>query len=277
MQPLTAPLPAVARAAHLGPSLVVTAIAAALTASAGASGDVVALVIAAVLTGQLTVGWTNDLHDMSDDVASARSDKPLATGEVTSRLVRLAVTTAAVACLLFSAALGPTPGTVHLVGVVGSGLVYDLFLKPTRWSWVPFAVAFGLLPAVATLAADERWPPAWLMAGGAMLGVAAHLANSLPDLDADAQQGVRGLPHRLGAARSRALAVGLLVATTALLVLTPGEPGHRFGGYAVVVLAVSIVLAAAALVVPWPRQSRAPFVLVAVLALSDVALLVARH
>lgn len=265
------------RAAHLGPTLAVTTIAAVLTASAGATGPVVALVGAAVLFGQLTIGWANDLHDVGDDVAAGRRDKPLATGEVTSRLVRRAVTVAAVACVITSAGLGWLPATVHLVGVVGSGLAYDLLLKPTRWSWLPFAVAFGLLPAVATLAADGRWPPGWLMAGGALLGVAAHLANSLPDLASDEDRGVRGLPHRLGASGSRALAVGLLVATTALLVLTPGQPGSRLSGYAVAVLAVSAVLAVAALVVPWPQSSRAPFVIVAVLALSDVTLLVARH
>jgi 4-hydroxybenzoate polyprenyltransferase len=46
----------------------------------------------------------------------------------------------------------------------------------------------------------------WLLPLGALLGLALHLANTLPDLDDDRAYGVAGLAHRLGAARSLLLA-----------------------------------------------------------------------
>ena len=50
------------------------------------------------------------------------------------------------------------PGSVHLVSVA-SGWAYNLGLKSTAWSWAPYAVAFGALPAVVSLADDPRLPP----------------------------------------------------------------------------------------------------------------------
>ena len=48
---------------------------------------------------------------------------------------------------------------------------------------------------MATLSASPpRMAPGWAVAAGACLGVAAHLANVLPDLADDASTGVRGLP-----------------------------------------------------------------------------------
>ena len=53
----------------------------------------------------------------------------------------------------------------------------------------------------------------------------------LPDLADDAATGVRGLPHRLGAAGSQVAAAGLLLAATLTLVFGPPGPpswaGHR--------------------------------------------------
>lgn len=59
---------------------------------------------------------------------------------------------------------------------------------------------------------------------GALLGSGAHFANVLPDLDADARTGVRGLPQRLGATGARASAALLLAAGSVVAVLGPGRP-----------------------------------------------------
>ena len=62
------------------------------------------------------------------------------------------------------------------------------------------------------------------MLAGALLGVAAHFANVLPDLDDDVATGVRGLPHRLGARASALLAPLLVFGASAAIVLAPGAP-----------------------------------------------------
>jgi 4-hydroxybenzoate polyprenyltransferase len=45
---------------------------------------------------------------------------------------------------------------------------------------------------------------AWVAAGSAAPGVAAHFLNRLPDLADDESTGIRGLPHRIGGQRSQA-------------------------------------------------------------------------
>jgi 4-hydroxybenzoate polyprenyltransferase len=143
---------------------------------------------------------------------------------------------------------------------------------------LPYAVSFGALPAFVVLALPGApAPPAWQVAGGALLGAGAHFANVLPDLADDARTGVRGLPHRLGATGSAVAAAGLLLVATLTLVLGPAGPPSQAGLSAV---------AAAAVIPPvsWYGGRRAAragarpvgaFRAVILVALIDVALLVA--
>jgi 4-hydroxybenzoate polyprenyltransferase len=190
-------------ASHPLPSVTVTALTALLAAGAGhglASGT---LVTAAVAAGQLSIGWSNDLIDASRDRQVGRVDKPVARGEVREGIVRAATVAAVTLCVGLSLACGLASAAVHLLLGVSSGWAYNLVLKRTVWSAVPYAVAFGCLPAVVTLALPRpEVPAAWTIAAGVLLGVGAHLLNALPDLGDDQSTGVRGLPHRLGSARS---------------------------------------------------------------------------
>ena len=65
-----------------------------------------------------------------------------------------------------SLAAGRQAGAAHLTGVAAAW-AYNLGVKRTAASWVPYALAFGLLPAFVTLGLPGRpWPPAWAMAAG---------------------------------------------------------------------------------------------------------------
>lgn len=257
------------RAAHGGPTVAVTTLVGVLAAGREVGWAPGLLVVAAVLTGQLTIGWANDLLDLRRDRAVGRTDKPLATGELPVAAVKAALAVAAVLTVALSIALGWSAALVHLVLVVGSGQAYNLGLKATALSWVPYAVAFGTLPAVVTLAGpDPAWPEPWLMVAAGTLGVAAHFLNVLPDLADDAATGVRGLPHRLGERASRAAATALLVAASlAALLGRPGPPGPGDWGVLVVVL----VLAAVSL----RGSGRTPFRAAIAIALVDVVLVAA--
>jgi 4-hydroxybenzoate polyprenyltransferase len=115
-------------------------------------------------------------------------------------------------------------------------------------SWLPYAIAFGMLPAVATLsAAPPRWPAAWALTAGALLGIAAHLANVLPDLSQDAATGVHGLPHRLGAKATALAGAGILLAASAVILFGPGgEPGWwRWAGFLAALLVAGTAAASA--------------------------------
>ncbi|MEV2212370.1 UbiA family prenyltransferase [Streptomyces sp. NPDC050997] len=256
-------------AAHPAPSAVVTAVVAALAAASGRGGAGTVLIAAAVLTGQLSVGWSNDLIDADRDVAATRHDKPLATGAVSARAVTSATGCALAACVPLSLANGWQAGGAHLLGVAAAWC-YNLGVKRTAWSWLPYAVAFGLLPAFVTLSLPGTpWPHWWASAGAALLGVGAHAANVLPDIDDDLAANVRGLPQRGGHRGARTLAAAALAAGSAVLVLGPAGPvgvPARAGLAAACALSLTVAL--------WPAgRSRAPFLICLGLAASGVALL----
>ena len=217
---------ALLRAAHIEPTIAVTILTALLAQATGLGAARLVLVTVAVFAGQLVIGWSNDLLDADRDAAVSRTDKPLATGEVTREAVSAALGAAAVAVVGLSAALGWRSALIHLVLIVGSGIGYNLRLKATVWSWLPYVVAFGSLPAVVSFAASPPSPPrVWIVAASAALGAAAHFLNTLPDLADDESTGIRGLPHRLGGPLSQGVAAFLLLAASVAIVLGPeGSP-----------------------------------------------------
>jgi 4-hydroxybenzoate polyprenyltransferase len=254
-------------ACHPGPALAVTVLAGLLAGAVGLGPGRVALVVAAVLAGQLSIGWSNDLIDLARDRAVGREDKPLVDGRVSERSVRIACGTALVATVPLSLACGWVAGLVHLA-CVAAGWAYNLGAKATVWSWLPYALAFGGLPAFVNLAHDSSsLPPLWMSLAGALLGVGAHVVNVLPDLADDAATGIRGLPHRLGARWSPVVSASVLVAAAVVIVV--GAPVDSTV-LAVVALVVTAGLAAVALL----AHGRNPFRAAIAMALVDVAMLV---
>lgn len=270
VQPVLSALP-LARACHPEPTVAVTAMVTALAVTTGYEPTGIALVAAAVLTGQLSIGWLNDRLDADRDVLVGRRDKPVVTGEVSRRTVGNAAAVAAALCVPLSLASGLLPGSLHLVAVA-AGWAYDLGIKRTRASVLPYLVCFGLLPVFVVVGAPGApVPPWWLPVAGALLGAGAHFANVLPDLDDDVATGVRGLPHHLGAVRSRVAAAVLLLAASVVLALAVPVPAVI--GATAPVLSAGVL--AAGLLAGRRTGSRAPFRAVMVVALIDVALLVA--
>jgi 4-hydroxybenzoate polyprenyltransferase len=265
--PVHAPPPAgrtLVAASHPGPALAVTVLAGLLGLAQGLSPAATALVVAAVLAGQLTVGWSNDLVDRARDRAAGRTDKPLAAAGAPVAVVRAACALAVVACVGLSLALGTAAGLVHLA-CVASAWAYNLGLKATVWSWLPYALSFGGLTAVVTLA-DGQAPPWWWPVGAALLGVAAHLLNVLPDLADDAATGIRGLPHRLGARRIAPVAAAVLTAASAVVLVGAAPPPAMTVAAALLVLGLGAVVVAG--------RGRAPFAAAVAVALVDALLLV---
>ncbi|HEX5740127.1 MAG TPA: UbiA family prenyltransferase [Pilimelia sp.] len=268
---------ALLRASHPEPAAAVTTLSGVLAVGGGHPPASAALVVGAVAASQLAIGWVNDAVDARRDAAVGRADKPVAAGRLSARAAYAAGALAAVACGALSLATGLVPGLVMIAALV-SALAYDWPLKGTPASVLPYAFSFGALPAFVVLAGPGRpWPPAWLVAAGALLGAGAHFANALPDLADDARTGVRGLPQRLGRTRSRAAGGALLAAATAVLIAGPAGPPAWWGW---------ATLAGAGAVLAWGahadrRAARAgnrtiyTFRAVMIVAVLDVALLVA--
>ncbi|HET8600757.1 MAG TPA: UbiA family prenyltransferase [Segeticoccus sp.] len=258
-------------ACHPAPTVAVTTLVTVLGFSVGLRGAALVLLALTVLAGQLSIGWSNDWLDAARDRAVARTDKPVASGRVSERTVRWAALCALALMVPISLALGWLPAVVHAL-CVAMGWAYNAGVKATVASFVPYAVCFGLLPAVATTALPGRpWPPWWMVATGALLGLGAHVLNVLPDLEQDRLTGVRGLPQRLGRRAASVVAPLLLLAATVVVAFgPPGPPGPvAWGGVGV----AALLGGQATLTALRRHRSSWPFRCALLIAAVDVALL----
>ena len=198
------------KASHFGPTLIVTSISWFFAAHYWWEGP--AYVIAfGVFTGQLVVGWSNDLYDYKDDLMHNRQNKPLVAGVISQsylkRWLTFMVPFSFVANLL--GPLGFKGGLVYMFGI-SMGVAYNFYFKFNVFSWFPYALAFAALPSCIAISKDVT-PPVWMWLGGALLGSAAHFINVIKDMDQDRASGIGGAPQRIGK-RNSIVVAGLLIA-----------------------------------------------------------------
>jgi 4-hydroxybenzoate polyprenyltransferase len=209
-------LRALAKASHFGPTLIVTTISWFFAAHYWWEGP--AFVIAfGVFTGQLVVGWSNDLYDYADDLKHNRQNKPLVAGAISrgylTKWLRFMVAFSFVANLL--GPLGFKGGLVYMFGI-SMGIAYNFYFKYNIFSWLPYALAFAALPSCVVI--SKGLPvPVWMWLGGAIFGTAAHFINVIKDMDQDRLSGIGGLPQRIGKANS-IVAAAVLIALGAATV-----------------------------------------------------------
>lgn len=274
---------ALARSTHPGPGIAVTVVAVLLGVAVGLEPWRVVVLGFAMLFDQASVGLSNDWIDADRDRAVGRTDKPVALGQIGARTVRTAAFVCAAAAVLLTLPLGIAATAVH-VATLASAWSYNAGLKNSAVSVLPYLVSFGLLPAIASLARPvAAFPAWWVLAAGALLGIAAHFANVLPDLDDDRRTGIRGLPHRFGLRASIVVtwAALLLAAVTVTVGVTidVGAPSLASPAgppvFAVVGLLISLAIAVTGLVLALRHGvGRWLFRLVITAAIVDVAMLV---
>jgi len=209
----------VLKASHFGPTLIVTTISWIVANYYWWEGP--AYVIAfGVFTGQLIVGWSNDLYDYEDDLKHNRQNKPLVAGSISrgylTNWLRFMVPFSFVANLL--GPLGVRGGLIYMFGV-SMGVAYNFYFKYNAFSWLPYALAFAALPSCVVISKSLH-VPVWMWLGGAIFGSAAHFINVIKDMDQDRLSGIGGLPQRIGKANSivaAAVLIALGAATVFLL------------------------------------------------------------
>jgi 4-hydroxybenzoate polyprenyltransferase len=259
------------KACHPEATSAVAAGAGLLAAAAGLGPAGIVGVAGVVLASQLSIGWHNDWLDAERDAAVGRADKPIVSGALSRRTAGMASVFAAAATPLLALFFGVPAAAIAFLALIG-GLSYNWPLKFTPLSPLPYLFSFAALPAFVALAA-QLTPPWWLVSAGAALGVGAHFANVLADLHDDAATGVLGLPQRIGARWSGAIAAVMLLAASALLAWGPAGPPSAVA-LAGLSLVVVVLLLGGYGQVRRP-QRRFAFRAVMVVALIDVALLLA--
>jgi len=170
-----------------------------------------------MLLAQFSISALNDWADRQRD-AQARRPRPLAVGALSPAAALAAAFACAALALALGAELGALPNTLVAVGI-GAGWAYDLGLKSTPLSFLPFAVAFPLLPLwVAAVVGDRLGLPVLALAvAGMPLATAIHLADAIPDRELDAAGRARTLAVALGRPKAEiAVCLGLASGATML-------------------------------------------------------------
>jgi len=176
-------------------------------------------VTAAIFCGQCFIGWSNELLDLESDRSANRRSKPLVNGALDPKTLRN-VLPISLALAIGISLLSPlhVKGTIMHVGGLISATLYNLWLKRTWLSFIPYLVSFALLP-IAIYSAAKRSSPVWLIVAFATVAAAFHFLNVLKDIDDDRRQGILGLPQRVGRRPSQFIAFLLFVLTIADIVL----------------------------------------------------------
>jgi 4-hydroxybenzoate polyprenyltransferase len=196
----------IARLVHPFPSILTAVLTVALALMAGGDSSTVARLGLGMLAIQFAIGAFNDLADADRDAGVKRS-KPIPGGQVSPASARVVGVVAVATGLALAASVNRGALVLAALGA-GVGIVYDLRLKGTPLSWLPFAVGIPLLPVFAWLGASGVLPAAILVATVVAFpaGAALALANELPDIERDEQAGLSTLSQLLG--RRSAWAIG---------------------------------------------------------------------
>jgi 4-hydroxybenzoate polyprenyltransferase len=202
------PIVGLLKASHFGPTVLVVSIAFILSRTQFSTSESLFIALA-ILLGQFVVGWTNDLVDFPTDKAALRLKKPLVAGTINVATLQICIGIALLGALIVSllSPLGVSGSAIHFLGLL-SATAYNLKLKSTLFSVVPYMISFGALPWAIYVAAGTS-PPIWIVLGFILIASAFHFLNVLKDLELDRAQAVMGLPQMIGRQKSIVMAVFL--------------------------------------------------------------------
>ena len=197
-----------------------------------------------MLLAQVSISALNEWADADLDARGGRL-RPIPLGLLSPRTAVVVAVLAAAGALALSFWSGFGLLAILLVVLgIASGWAYDLKFKRTPLSFLPFAVAFPLVPIwVAMIAGRPLEALGPVLLGGIPLSVSIHLADAIPDRAPDRAARVYTLAVTLGRPGAEIAAVALLLIGTlvSIAVLDRRVSGLSFG-LSIVAVAVGYLL-----------------------------------
>ncbi|MDQ3657912.1 MAG: UbiA family prenyltransferase [Chloroflexota bacterium] len=208
----------------------------------------------AMFGGQLAIGAVNELVDADLD-ALTKPDKPIPAGLVSRRGAWTVAIGGCLAMAIFSLRFDVPVFLVCALGT-GVGVAYSVWFKRTVWSWIPYLIALPLLPIWVWLALSEVDPGLYAIYPiGAAAVIAVQIAQSIPDVEADAQGNVRTLAVALGSTYARLACWGALgLAAVLAAALAPWLTEAPFWVWGAAGIAISLIAVNATI---WTKDPRA--------------------
>ncbi|SRR5579885_3132806 len=236
---------------HPGPSLMTVAVyvlCAFVAAGGRPAPSRLVLTALGLVCMQFAISALNDYCDREADRHNAKKRKPLVLGLV-SPAEAIGVTVA-LTVAMFALFTPYGWGTMLVVGTfLALGFAYDLGIKATPFSGVTHGLAFPALPLFAwDLFARLRGDLLWVFPIGMALGIGLHLADALPDAEADAAAGARGLAQVLGRAALPVCWSAFVVAAGIVAAVAVAYPLPARRPALIVLEALSLALVAAAVI-----------------------------
>ncbi|MFZ9976188.1 MAG: UbiA prenyltransferase family protein [Candidatus Limnocylindrus sp.] len=243
---------ALLRLAHPLPTLLNAVAAAALATVAGAGPSAAGLVALTMLGVHTCIGASNDYLDRHRD--RGRPEKPIASGALPPSAGLLLSAVGITVGLVAAAQVSTLTFALAVTGAL-VGATYNVWLKHTALSWLPFALGVSIIPAFAWSTVSSVLPTPILTLSLISLpgGAALALQNSLADRALDLQSGMRSAVVRLGERTAfGVLALLHLVSLTALLAFAPGNTSPATLAVAALLLAIGVACSATRS--RWARQ-----------------------
>jgi 4-hydroxybenzoate polyprenyltransferase len=186
-----------------------------------------------VLVGQTILGWHNDIVDRERDAAHKTPGKPVADGRLDAGSLWYAIIVAALILVPLSITTGITAGAIYLVSLC-VGMLGNVMLRTGFFSWVTWAISFGMLPAYLSYggwggqAVGEPPETAITILAG-LLGIGVHFTRAVWGLVADHEDGWTYLPLKLGLKLGATRLLALSTLYTVVIVVLLGVVGGNVG------------------------------------------------
>ena len=197
---MTSKLKALLITAHIKPALTVSVILSIVSFIYGYKSTEIFWVFLAILSGQFSIGLSNNYFDLKNDKKSGRTDKYILNGVLSKNFVIGLAVILLIISTIASLLISLPAGLVHVAALI------------IGW-------AFGLIPIFAALLNDIDVQ--WLVVLAFInLGGAVHIADALSDYNYDNNSGIKGFVNTQSIRSNKQLLVFFSVVFLALIALS---------------------------------------------------------